>query len=353
MDIHAPSEHHQNGRQYSAEIQLYHTFSVSGREAGVDNEVCLSLAGCLYVNGNTANRSSCLRIARPQLAAVTVFLQEYDDAPDNMILNKLLCKWRQVEEENRRQCGLPSVTAQYDGCTVYNRPGRKLKQTNVTVPPKPLSLFNVIRDLDPNDHEHVMNVTRSLNQPLPPEQEVTDWARFYRTLFRATETSATNPGTDYSNVQGWNAYWPILHSKTEYYFRYSGTMTVPPCYGLLSDSQRSLKQRGNLIAWRVMKDPIQVSTRQILEIHRLLKDRIAPADDPLRACRPDTAAKTDSNDSRYISTARPLQSTETTHYTVYCECVWPSNHPEDNEWCDLDRNSRFSTHPYNYDNRGF
>lgn len=39
MDIKVPSEHLQEGKQYSGEIQLAHFYSVPGEIAGVDNEV--------------------------------------------------------------------------------------------------------------------------------------------------------------------------------------------------------------------------------------------------------------------------------------------------------------------------
>ena len=39
IDCHVPSEHTQEGKRYSGEIQLYHFYSVSGEVAGVHNEV--------------------------------------------------------------------------------------------------------------------------------------------------------------------------------------------------------------------------------------------------------------------------------------------------------------------------
>jgi Eukaryotic-type carbonic anhydrase len=39
IDFHVPSEHTQNGKRYAAELQLFHFYSVSGNDAGVDNEV--------------------------------------------------------------------------------------------------------------------------------------------------------------------------------------------------------------------------------------------------------------------------------------------------------------------------
>lgn len=39
IDLHVPSEHLQEGKRYDAELQMYHFYSKSGEEAGVDNEV--------------------------------------------------------------------------------------------------------------------------------------------------------------------------------------------------------------------------------------------------------------------------------------------------------------------------
>jgi hypothetical protein len=39
IDIHVPSEHTQEGKRYDAEIQMYHFYSITGEEAGIDNEV--------------------------------------------------------------------------------------------------------------------------------------------------------------------------------------------------------------------------------------------------------------------------------------------------------------------------
>ena len=39
IDFHVPSEHTQEGKRYDGEMQMYHFYSVSGEEAGVNNEV--------------------------------------------------------------------------------------------------------------------------------------------------------------------------------------------------------------------------------------------------------------------------------------------------------------------------
>ena len=67
-----------------------------------------------------------------------------------------------------------------------------------------------------------------------------------------------------------------------------------------------------------MKDPIRVSRRQLNEMHRLLRERIAPLGDPVKPCQQDTAADVDSQGR--VNVARPLQSTTKVHYKSFCEC---------------------------------
>jgi hypothetical protein len=104
-----------------------------------------------------------------------------------------------------------------------------------------------------------------------------------------------------------------------------------------------------------MKDPILVSTRQIDEMHRLLKYRIAPSNDPLRRCQSDTAGKAYVGNSKRINVTRPLQSTNAVHYMVFCECRWVSRFVEDQAWCanNPDQLTRLYKHPYNFPTNGF
>ena len=74
---------------------------------------------------------------------------------------------------------------------------------------------------------------------------------------------------DYEDI-GWFPYEWMLKVDTEYYFRYEGTMMVPPCW--------------ETVHWRFMKDPIRVHPRQIAELHRLLARRRDPD-----TCRLDSA----------------------------------------------------------------
>jgi hypothetical protein len=83
MDLHVPSEHHQEGKQYSAEIEMFHFYSLD-----YDNE----------------------------MATVSVFMEAYDDAPPYTYLDKVICQWRRKEYNTRIQCGLDPVESTYPGC---------------------------------------------------------------------------------------------------------------------------------------------------------------------------------------------------------------------------------------------
>lgn len=131
--------------------------------------------------------------------------------------------------------------------------------------------------------------------------------------------------------------------------RPKGTQTVPPCYGQWFEKNN----RRQTNHWRVMKDPIRISRRQLVELNRLLRERIAPKDDPVAACKKDTAAKVDRSTGK-VDTARPLQSNHKAHYTVFCECDnWTSKWKEDQEWCRLSKRKRFFQQPYNFKTTGF
>jgi hypothetical protein len=189
------------------------------------------------------------------------------------------------------------------------------------------------------------------------DKEDFDWEGFIQSVYDKEERQKHGRHLlDYEHVD-WFNYFPLLGCKTEYYFRYSGTQTVPPCYARFDAGNNGLGNRANTNHWRVMKDPIRVSKRQILELHRLIRERIAPRDDPLRSCKPDTAAAPDpygGSDDRLISVARPLQSKQTAHFEVFCECKdWGSKWNEDKEWCKMSENQRLFDRPYNYMTSGF
>jgi hypothetical protein len=279
------------------------------------------------------------------MAAVSIFLEEYDDVPDNDFLNKIICQWRRAEEETRKTCGLASVSTHYPGCYFNQREAskRRLKTETSALKSHPKSAGDLL----------LQNIVypASAQRTILIEDDFDD----VRTISNDRYISDSSQGgdgrhlMDYDHVGPWFNYFPMLEVKTEYYYRYSGTQTVPPCYGrwFAGNNRRQTNH------WRVMKDPIRVSPRQIEEMHRLLRERIAPSDDPLRPCEPDTAAKQNPNSTR-ISVARPLQSTRGTHFKVFCQCDdWVSKFPEDQKWCEMSKLDRLYRHPYNFETDGF
>jgi Eukaryotic-type carbonic anhydrase len=141
---------------------------------------------------------------------------------------------------------------------------------------------------------------------------------------------------NYDDVLWWPYEW-FLKVGTEYYFRYEGTQTVPPCY----DTNH----------WRVYKDPIRVAPHQMRELERLIAWRLGGN------CEVDTAGKPTGDENR-VDVARPLQSYHKQHRMVFCECQdWPSKFTGDRQWCYNWRNKspddRLFDNPYNFPSDGF
>ena len=142
---------------------------------------------------------------------------------------------------------------------------------------------------------------------------------------------------NYDDVYWWPYEW-LLKVGTEYYFRYEGSMTTPPCY--------------TVNHWRVLKDPIRVAKHQITELERLLAWRINGD------CDASTAGKPRDGNPDAVDVARPLQELERGHRMVFCECQdWPSKFPKDREWCKKwqtrDPELRLFDNPYNWPENGF
>lgn len=141
---------------------------------------------------------------------------------------------------------------------------------------------------------------------------------------------------NYDDVPWWPYEW-LLKVGTEYYFRYEGTQTVPPCY--------------DTAHWRVFKDPIRVAPHQMRELERLIAWRRGDN------CQADTAGKPTGDPDR-VDVARPLQSFHKLHRKVFCECKdWPSKFPADRQWCRNWQNKapeeRLIESPYNFPSDGF
>ena len=134
----------------------------------------------------------------------------------------------------------------------------------------------------------------------------------------------------------YDAYEWLRAVKTEYYFRYEGTFTTPPC--------------SEVAHWRVLKDPIRVHPDQIKELERLLARRISPKGSMFKECQNDSAGKLrPGRQGDAVDLNRPLQSLHTLHRMVFCECKdWKSNFDEDIQWCRKDINTRLYDAPYGY-----
>jgi Eukaryotic-type carbonic anhydrase len=291
---------------------------------------------------------------------VLVFLQSYDDAPDYDVLNRLICAWREAEEATLSQCGLNSVATEYPGCIRYNR-GLDTDDSVVTAQ-------QVNRQLHPRPAQAALDILMendiqmAFNESYQPEKVLLDpdhhwvdpdsfdWDAFIAKQYAKDARQMHGRELINYNHVDWFNYFAMIGCRTEYYFRYSGTQTKPPCFGQFAAGDG----RNNTNNWRVMKDPIRISKRQLAEMHRLLRERVAPPDDPIRPCQPDTAGKVNEATGE-INVARPLQQVVRQHYAVFCECInWISKWKEDQDWClESDQLVRFYDRPYNFATNGF
>ena len=142
---------------------------------------------------------------------------------------------------------------------------------------------------------------------------------------------------NYDDVYWWSYEW-LLKVGTEYYFRYEGSQTVPPCY--------------DTAHWRIFKDPIRVAPHQMRELERLIAWRLG------NQCQVDTAGRPREGNPDAVDGNRPLQSFHKLHRKVFCECQdWPSKFPADRSWCKnwrtRDPEDRLFKNPYNWVNEGF
>jgi hypothetical protein len=143
---------------------------------------------------------------------------------------------------------------------------------------------------------------------------------------------------NYDDVFWWPYEW-LLKVGSEYYFRYEGTQTTPPCI--------------NKAHWRLMKDPIRVAPHQIKELERIIAWRINDQ------CQADTGGKKrEDGNLDAVDVNRPLQSYNELHRMVFCECQdWPSKFPQERSWCRnwkiRDPAIRFEQQPYNWQQAGY
>ena len=349
IDFSTPSEHTQNGKRYDVEAKMMHFYSVNGTATpynGQDN----------------------------QLAAVTVFMEAYDDVPPYPFLDLAICQWRTTENTIRKECGLSPIATPYPGCfpNARERNLRQEKEEEDSARRRRDQDFHTIYDIiihnalnedDPN--ATLASFAMDDGNWRPPEDK--DWDAWIeeqsnRMKFEDAAYHHAKASTDSEEdleheyrklIAGagleWFNYFLMLGVRTEYYFRYSGSQTIPPCYGKFNPISRS-----GVDNYRVLKDPIRIHPRQLAELKRLMRDRIAPLGDPVASCQPDTAATVTSDGEVYA--ARPLQYESTVHYEMFCECTnWPSKWPDDREWCAKYTNltERLYENPYNFLTNGF
>jgi hypothetical protein len=300
------------------------------------------------------------------MAAISVFLEAYDDSADWDVLNRVICQWRAAEERTRAECDYyrrdhvnitDSVTEQLRAAQPLG--GQRALQESGGKRSPSMSAYDVImhnhQHGGANNATHKPRTIQMSDADHEPEEPDFDWDAFIKEQYKKeTETEHVRKGNrellNYDHVGPWHNYFPMLDVRTEYYYRYEGTQTVPPCHGRFTLNSN----RGSTNHWRVMKDPMRVSQRQIDEMHRLLIQRIAPLDDPLRSCQSDTAGKVDTVDPTKISVARPLQYFSRAHREVFCECTdWTSKWVEDQAWCTRRQTQRYYDYPYNFATDGF
>lgn len=309
------------------------------------------------------------------MGTVSIFLEVYDGVAEWPELNRIICAWREAEENTRKACGLPSVATHYDGCPRYgsirSRRTSSLRSNDYNKTSYADSIFEPDKTINDEpaisaydimmENLYQESIGNTSYEPkiikldghtTEPDPEF-DWESFLekRNTIEYERQQRSNTTRHLVDAEDWFNYFPMTKVKTEYYFRYSGTQTSPPCYGVKTDGRKQTNH------WRVFKDPIQIAKRQLLELNRLLKERIAPSGSPVNSCLPDTASVPDPADPERVMVSRPLQSTHKAHFITFCECInWKSKFIEDQLHCSRfknDQNGRFYNHPYNFDTVGF
>jgi hypothetical protein len=315
----------------------------------------LSRAKVEYANPVTYTFHSILLL---QMGTVSVFMDAHEDAVPYEDLERLICQWRYKEERTRAACGLPPITTEYPGCFPIVRETSKLLRRMDETPTKKHRQFFTAQDvLFHNERQRfannqtLMSIQMGEENWSPPEDK--DWDAWILEQSLKKPTPQHRQLIDYAHLP-WFNYFLMVGARTEYYFRYEGTQTIPPCYGPYTSDSRT-----NTNHWRVLKDPIRVHPRQIKEMERLIATRIAgPTEDSEFACKADTAAKVqdDANDNiEKVFTNRPVQEYNRRHFKTFCECKdWKSKWPDDWAWCDIPTfQERFYDKPYNYMTDGF
>lgn len=295
-DIKVPSEHTQNDQRYDAEVQLHHFYSV---ESGI------------LVDPEKGDYNE------NEMATVSIFLQAYPEAPPYHHLDRVICEWRAKEERIRQACGISTSAPPYPGCfnplrgyTPFPTESPNSKTNSKVTTIKHNERRRTTRIKTGTAQSKASRILLSKQDYRPEEKTEEEWEDFiqdYRQKYSSQDIDRNLLGYKYLSFH--NYQW-MIDVRTEYYFRYQGTSTIPPCYG---EYERNSRKETN--HWRVMKDPIRVHPRQIAELQRLLKERVDP-----ETCKEGDTAAVVNNDDGTVSVARPLQQIVPQHFKTFCEC---------------------------------
>ena len=176
------------------------------------------------------------------MSSVTMFLEAYDDATELDFLNRIICAWREEEEKTREECGIDSITSEYPGCVRYQRgqtgggstTTQEFNRKLTEAPRKrPVSAHDIIIQ---NHHHMSFNSSyKPLTIEMDPYHDFKDvdfdWDAFIAEQYVKDEGKNHYHGRELLNYEHvpWFNYFAMLAVRTEYYYRYSGTQTVPPC----------------------------------------------------------------------------------------------------------------------------
>lgn len=159
---------------------------------------------------------------------VAVFLSALDDVQDFNVLNEVICAWREDEQRTRDDCGLGPVESHYTGCPDYR---------NVTVVRRDRDLRGTTAANADRMSANDILLRNMLHRSLDPDADIkTIYVDHDRKDGTADPTINTNERQLLYNFSGtetpeFNSYFALQQVQTEYYYRYSGTQTIPPCYG--------------------------------------------------------------------------------------------------------------------------
>jgi len=270
-----------------------------------------------------------------KIGNVVVMVQGMKRIEPNPFIDKIICQFRKTEDDVRKQCGRESITEEYPGCWQYSRSSnesRNLRPNTETIPPPEPRMA-----IPDSNHIHVDEANFSEERPYDFEEYIDHVIR--------EEESNQEPDPSHRKLMNYDhvpfhAYQPLTDVRTEYYYRVDGMTTTPPCQAYTH--------------YRIMKDPLRISMRQLEEIQRLLAMRVAPKGSLANECEDDTAGII-VEENRKVDVSRPLQIRGSTndHKMMFCECKdWKSKWRQDREWCKIeDEQDRFYEQPYNFASR--